>query len=116
MLGVLLAGSAGDLPSAWASLQSVLVFCVWPLARCSSGSHLTPWLGGLLLQTAPGALQALALFPRLWRPAWRAQDNALPLSPGTRWRADAALVSLTLMPRVLAQLAGSLLLLAQQPA
>lgn len=116
VLAALLAGCAGDLPSAWASLQSVLVFSVWPLARWSSAGHLTPWLGGLLLQTTLGALQALALFPWLWRPAWRTQDNALPLSPATRWRADALLVGLTQLPWVLAQMAGGLLLLAQQPA
>ncbi|WP_374588816.1 hypothetical protein [Ideonella dechloratans] len=116
VLAALLAGCAGDLPSAWASLQSVLVLSVWPLARWSSAGQLTPWLGGLLLQTTLGALQALALFPWLWRPAWRTQDNALPLSPATRWRADALLVGLTQLPWVLAQMAGSLSLLAQQPA
>jgi hypothetical protein len=115
-LAALLAGCAGDLPSAWASLQSALVFSVWPLARWSSVGHLGPWLGGLLLQTALGALQALAFFPWLWSPAWRTQDHALPIPPATRWRADAALVALTQLPWALAQAAGSALLLAQQPA
>ena len=116
VLAALLAGCAGDLPSAWASLQSALVFSVWPLARWSSGGHLGPWLGGLLLQTTLGALQALAFFPWLWSPAWRTQDHALPIPPSTRWRADAALVALTQLPWALAQAAGSALLLAQQPA
>ena len=116
VLAALLAGSAGNLPSAWASLQSALVFSVWPLARWSSGGHLGPWLGGLLLQTTLGALQALAFFPWLWSPAWRTQDHALPIPPATRWRTDAALVALTQLPWALAQAAGSALLLAQQPA
>jgi hypothetical protein len=49
----------------------------WPAGAASA-----TWApGGLLLQTALGALQALAFFPWLWSPAWRTQDHALPIPP-----------------------------------
>jgi hypothetical protein len=59
------------------------VFSVWPWPAGAASATWAP--GGLLLQTALGALQALAFFPWLWSPAWRTQDHALPIPPATRW-------------------------------
>jgi hypothetical protein len=113
VVGLLVLGSAGN--GALAAMSALTAWSVLPLLQASQASVASLLLTGTAHSMA-GAVALWGLRPVLWPRAWLESENALPIEPRERRRADLLVVVLGLAPLFAVYAAGVLVWGARSPA
>ncbi|RQP24067.1 hypothetical protein [Piscinibacter terrae] len=113
VVGLLVLGSAGN--GALAAMSAMTAWSVFPLLQATQVSMASVLLTGLA-HSMVGAVAIWGLRPVLWQRAWMESENALPIAPRERRRADLLVVVLGLAPLFAIYAAGVLVWLARSPA
>jgi hypothetical protein len=113
VVGLMVLGSAGN--GALAAMSAMTAWSVLPLLQAAQLSLASVLVTGLAHSLA-GAVAIWGLRPVLWPRAWMESENALPIEPRDRQRADLLVVVLGLAPLFAVYAAGVLVWSARSPA